>query len=84
MGFEFKFFFPSVLEFELRAYILCHSTSTFFVCDGFFKIRSQSLQPRDLAGFKPKSFCSLFRITGVAMSHGLQARNSVLLIVLIA
>jgi hypothetical protein len=46
-----KFFFFSVLGFELKAYTLSHSTSPFFVCVmGFFQDRvSQTICQ---AGFK--------------------------------
>jgi hypothetical protein len=50
------FFFFAVLGFELRAFILSHSTSPFFVL-GFFEIGSQELFAQ--AGFELRSSRSL-------------------------
>jgi hypothetical protein len=48
----FIYLFIAVLELELRAYTLNHSTSPFFV-KGFFKIGSRELFAQ--GGFEPQS-----------------------------
>jgi hypothetical protein len=52
------FFFFAVLGFELRAYILSHSTSSIFVM-GFFEIGSCDYLPGLASNIDPPDLCLL-------------------------